>query len=406
MYTLSAKKTDDSGIQSIDKRPIIEKIVQSFQVWAIENKLRLKKRDFDKDQELIRKGTDFLYNFFEYSYDLGWLENYFSIDSKNEVIINWEIFPFMDFYNICCEYLKGIELTRTDYSTDPNSEEYLRFCTHHIKPKFSGGGDEANNLVLLHYFEHGYLHLIRWLVTDMPSDLGGFTSAMNAKSKRKLQIERRRESQPKLSLPPLPPPAAERKKPAKTAKTVRAGQTVGQKYQLQSLAKANPFSLFLANSILKFLNLNGTEVIHKPSGDIKNVSDNSASAIGRKLNAVCFTETLGKNPSIITKLLSGENKILQNGKLVGLFIGDLEYQITKEIVISYQTLYDTLTEYFNQNQELSISELTQNMAVKRNSNFEETVLIQEMFTFIKKWSFLMKGIADKKADDDIEIPND
>nr|P09754.1 RecName: Full=Uncharacterized 35.9 kDa protein in psbA intron 2 [Chlamydomonas moewusii]ABU88307.1 putative DNA endonuclease [Chlamydomonas moewusii]CAA31843.1 unnamed protein product [Chlamydomonas moewusii]CAA33624.1 unnamed protein product [Chlamydomonas moewusii] len=312
----------------------------------------------------------------------------------------------MDFYNICCKYLKEIELTREDYSADRNSPQYNLFCSHHINPKFNKGGDEPENLVLLHYFEHAYVHLFRWLITDNPRDLGGFTSAMNAKERRELQIEKRRENPPKLTLPPLPPPAEERKKPAKTAKAIRAGKAVGSKYQLQSLKRANPFTMFMANLVLKFINNNGIEVIHKPSDNIKDVSVNSASAIGRALNNVYPTETLTNSPDGISKLLKGTNKIVQNWRIDSLFIDDFEYEITQEVLLKYQDLFETLTTYFSENQELSILELTKSMADIRNSNPKEIALIQKMFTFIKKWSFLIKSLSEGKADDEIDLPTD
>jgi hypothetical protein len=44
------------------------------------------------------------------------------------------------------------------------------FHNHHIIPRYKGGGDDSNNLVLLHPIDHAIWHLVRFRIFKNPAD--------------------------------------------------------------------------------------------------------------------------------------------------------------------------------------------------------------------------------------------
>lgn len=131
------------------------------------------KRSFNIDRNRLILGKQYLIHFLKCSYETGELQNILGLTTNTAANINWEAIDFRNLYNLYINYLVQIQNTRPDYKP-----RQIMFCEHHIEPRFERGADTAENRVLLHYHEHGWVHLIRWLYSNSPRDLGGFSSNM------------------------------------------------------------------------------------------------------------------------------------------------------------------------------------------------------------------------------------
>jgi hypothetical protein len=177
------------------------------------------------------------------------------------------------------------------------------FCEHHIKPRFEGGGLEAENRVLLHRHEHSYLHLIRWLYTNSRRDLGAFTSNMRTNESIALQSQRRSQNPPNSPLPPPPPAREMRAQPTITGRVQQNSLRLGRQYQTNSRIRVNPFTWFIGTLPLVFIHTSGVKYYHHGSEDI--LSDSiTASSIGRELAILTPDSALARNPQNLSDVLS------------------------------------------------------------------------------------------------------
>jgi hypothetical protein len=180
------------------------------------------------------------------------------------------------------------------------------FTEHHIIPKFDKGTNEAENRVLVHIHEHGLLHLLRWLWTKSPRDLGGFTSAIRTEDSILEQKQKRSERQPNSPLPPNTP--VEKRQPTITARLVQQGRIVRTQYHKNNRVNANPFGWFVATMTVEFEHENGKTYIHQGSPNDIMADQNTARDIACQLNEIQNSSSFTKEPFVLSQVLTGVKK--------------------------------------------------------------------------------------------------
>lgn len=325
---------------------IVNEIVDSFIDWVLNSKLsKKKKRNIQSDRTKLLLGKPFLISFIKTSYEKGTLQQLGSFSTEEELSnINWATFTFSKLYNLYIDNLKSIENNRPDYL--PNRK---MFCIHHIQPRFENGDNSPSNIVLLHYHEHSWVHLIRWLYTDSHRDLGGFTSNMRTIKSVVYQREQRALNVPNSPNPPRP--QAGRKKPAVTARVIQNSRKLGATYQTYSRVRVNPLTWFVSTSTVCFKHTSGVSYLHVPSPDIFDIK-NTASDIARNLVNIAYSPPLVKNPQNLSMILCGKDKTRGGWSIAYVQVG------TEKITIAeLKQLFNKILKNFENNQELALQEL-------------------------------------------------
>lgn len=319
----------------------------------------------------------FLISFFQEALNTGWLKSYIQPDKPKDdaEIINWDKFPFEKFYDFCTQFLYNIQGTRPDYIN-----RQMMFTEHHITPRFEGGSQAATNRVLCHRYEHGLVHLFRWLYTNRAQDLGGFTSSMLTEETALRQRQQRQANPPVSPLPPRP--QANRPSPTITGRLIQSGRQAGQRYQRNSRVNADPFGWFVGTMPILFVYTdNNITYSHPGSTDILS-NEVTASVIGRKLHPLAPECTMTiNNPQSLSQLLKGEVLTRGGWSIKHVDCGGKLYQV-RELKQVFEKVYDV----FRQGQtETKISRLNESLTA------QDIKAASLMFDFLKKRQSFLTG---------------
>lgn len=285
-----------------------------------------------KSRDYLNKVRDFLKPFFE--------AFYLSLEeSIQERFLNPSFYQTRAEYvhSLFAEYVQTLDKT-TGGRPELDAQAHFRVL-HHIKPRFENGGDELENRVFLHQYEHALIHLLRYSWKKRSRDLNGFSSACltedqilrrnlptsqasqdaYAKTTRnpEWQASHGRKGRENRSTP-VPSPLQRRK----------VAQVGEQTQWSNSRQRVIPFTWFLCSQVLAFKNdKSNTLVWISPPLDLqeRTVTNIAKVLVQHPLHRETNSpEVLEKLYSNFAELFRGTRKMKWNWRFYALRLGDHE----------------------------------------------------------------------------------
>lgn len=328
-------------------------------------KIKPKGRKRDLDEVRFQTVFPYLVPLFTYLYDLECFNDHIQVekdDTRNAIVsiqVNWEAVEFEKFYNVAVKYFREMSL-----NTPLNTGIGKMYVEHHVIPKFVVRDQSAENRIFIHTCEHGILHLIRWLYSEHPGDLSGFSSGARTEESIDMQRQKRKINPPNSPLPPPPPSKKIRAMPTITDQLRKTGQMVGSEYHTNSLFNRNRFSWFLCTQQIKLQHKSTKTYFYSP--DTSDITQLEITKISKKLVELTPESTLKGKEHVLSEVFRGVKKSRGGWSIKRILIDNKDFML--------QDLFDLFDkiEYILGNEELSSNDslLTTLLMDKLNKNDE------------------------------------